>query len=242
MSKVAIITGASRGIGRSIALTLAERGFATVINYAASAGNAEAVVHTIADAGGRAVAFKADVSSASEVRALFDEAEARFGGIDVLVNNAGIIIQAPLAEADDAQFDRQFAVNVRGTFNALREAAKRLRDGGRIVNFSSTTLALNPPGYGIYNATKGAIEGLTRVLAKELGPRGITVNAIAPGPVDTELFMAGKSDADIGRMAGMAPLGRIGQPPEIAEVVAFLVSPEAGWVNGQVIRVNGGIG
>jgi len=185
---------------------------------------------------------QADVSSAGDVRRMFDKAEHAFGGLDVLVNNAGVMTPGLLAEADDEQFDRHFAVNVRGTFNGLREAAKRLRDNGRIVSFSSTTLALNAPGYGIYNATKGAVEGFTRVLAKELGPRGITVNAVAPGPVGTELFMAGKSEADVKRMAGMAPLGRIGNPQEIAEVVAFLVSPEAGWVNGQVVRVNGGIG
>ncbi len=148
----------------------------------------------------------------------------------------------PLAEASDEQFKRHFAVNVRGTFNGPREAARRPRDNGRIVNFSSTTLALNAPGYGISNGTKGAVEGFMRVLARELGARGITVNAVAPGAVETELFLNGKSEVEVKRVAGMAPLGRIGDPREIADVVAFLVSPEAGWVNGQVVRVNGGIG
>jgi 3-oxoacyl-[acyl-carrier protein] reductase len=241
MQKVAIVTGASRGIGRAVALTLAQRGFAVLVNYAGSARDAEEAVAAIAKAGGTAVAFKADVSSPVEIAALFDEAEHRFGGVDVLVNNAGVMGTSKLAEATDEDFDRHFAINVRGSFNAMREAARRLREGGRIINLSSTTLALNAPGYGIYNGTKGAIEGFTRVLAKELGSRKITVNAVAPGPVGTELFLNGKTEADVARMASMAPQNRLGQPGEIAEVVALLVSPEAGWVSGQVVRANGGI-
>jgi 3-oxoacyl-[acyl-carrier protein] reductase len=241
MQKVAIVTGASRGIGRAIALTLAQRGFAVLVNYAGATLDAEDAVSAITKAGGTAITFKADVPSPAEVAALFDEAERRFGGIDVLVNNAGVMAPSKLVDATDEDFDRHFAINVRGSFNAMREAARRLRDGGRIINLSSTTLALNAPGYGIYNGTKGAVEGFTRVLAKELGPRKITVNAVAPGPVKTELFLNGKSEADVARMAVMAPLNRIGQPGEIAEVVAFLASPEAGWVSGQVIRANGGI-
>jgi 3-oxoacyl-[acyl-carrier protein] reductase len=241
MQKVAIVTGASRGIGRAVALTLAQRGFAVLVNYAGSARDAEEAVAAIAKAGGTAVAFKADVSSPVEIAALFDEAEHRFGGVDVLVNNAGVMGTSKLAEATDEDFDRHFAINVRGSFNAMREAARRLREGGRIINLSSTTLALNAPGYGIYNGTKGAIEGFTRVLAKELGSRKITVNAVAPGPVGTELFLNGKTEADVARMASMAPQNRLGQPGEIAEVVALLVSPEAGWVSGQVVRADGGI-
>jgi len=242
MQKVAIVTGASRGIGRAVALTLAQHGFAVLVNYAGSARDAEEAVAAIAKADGTAVAFKADVSSRAEIAALFDEAERRFGGVDVLVNCAGVMgTPGKLAEATDEAFDRHFAINVRGSFNAMREAARRLRDGGRIINLSSTTLALNAPGYGIYNGTKGAVEGFTRVLAKELGSRKITVNAVAPGPVGTELFLNGKTEAEVARMASMAPQNRIGQPHEIAEVVAFLASPEAGWVSGQVVRVNGGI-
>lgn len=239
--QVAIVTGASRGIGRAIALRLAQKDNAVIVNYASNEAEAISVVQRIQDLGGRAHAVQADVSLAGDVRKLFDTADEVFGGVDILVNNAGVMQASPIADVDDEQFERHFAVNVRGVFFALREAAKRLRDGGRIVNFSSTTLALNAPGYAVYNGTKGAVEGFTRGVAKELGARGITVNVVAPGPVETDLFLNGKSEADVQRMAGMAPLRRIGTPPEIADVVAFLTSAEAGWVNGQIIRVNGGI-
>jgi len=239
-SKVAIVTGGSRGIGRAVAERLASDGVAVAITYATSAESACEIVTSVRLAGGSAVAIRADVADAGQMDALFSQAESEFGGIDIVVTSAGIMGPALLAEATDVDFSDHVAVNIRGTFNVLRAAARRVRDGGRIVTFSSTTLALNAPGYGIYNATKGAVEGFTRVLAKELGPRGVTVNAVAPGPVETELFLAGKTAADVERLASLAPQHRIGQPVDIADAVALLVSVDAGWINGQIVRVNGG--
>lgn len=240
-SQVAIVTGGSRGIGRAIAEKLASDGVAVAVNYAASSEAARDIVTTIRQAGGRAVAIRADVADAEQVSALFDQVESELDGIDIVVTSAGIMRPALVAKATNKDFSEQVEVNIRGTFNALREAARRVRDGGRIVTFSSTTLALNAPGYGIYNATKGAVEGLTRVLAKEVGSRGVTVNAVAPGPVETELFLTGKTEAEVQRLAGLSPQHRIGRPVDIANVVSLLVSPQAGWINGQVIRVNGGV-
>ena len=240
-AKVAIVTGGSRGIGRAVAERLASDGNAVAVTYVSSAQAAQELVGTVQDGGGRAVAIRADVSDAVQVQALFEQTESKFGGVDIVVAAAGIMRPALLVQATDTDFTEHVQVNIRGTFNILREAARRVRDGGRIITFSSTTVALNAPGYGIYNATKGAVEGFTRVLAKEVGPRGITVNAIAPGPVETELFMAGKSVADVQRMADLAPQHRIGQPVDIAGAVALLVSADAGWINGQIVRVNGGI-
>jgi len=240
-AKVALVTGASRGIGMAVAERLARDGFKLIINYSGDAAPAEALVRKLEDAGGRAFAVKADISDPSAVRKMFDAAEAAFGGIDVLVNNAGIMTLAPIADTDDASFDRHIAVNLKGTFNTLREAAKRLRAGGRIVNFSSTVVGMLMPTYGVYVATKAAVEGLTSVLAKELRGRYITVNAVAPGPTATDLFLKGKPQEVVDRMAKMAPLERLGQPSDIADVVSFLAGPDAAWVNGQVLRVNGGI-
>jgi len=239
--KVAIVTGASRGIGAEIAKRLAADGFAIAVNYASSASEAEILVAQIKVDGGHAVAIKADVSSAADVRRLFEETEQQLGKVDVLVNNAGVLKTMPLAETSDELFEQTFAINARGTFNTLREAATRLNEGGRIVNFSSTTLTLNLPGYAIYNATKAAVESFTHVFAKELRGRNITVNAVAPGPVATELFLHGKSEEQIQQFAKMPPLQRLGQPEDIANVVSFLVGPDAGWVNGQILRANGGL-
>jgi len=239
--KVALVTGASRGIGSSVAERLARDGFTLIVNYAESAAPAEELVRKIERAGGRALAAKADISDAGSVRRMFDAAEAAFGGVDVLVNNAGIMTLAPIADTDDASFDRHIAVNLKGTFNTLREAAKRLRSGGRIINFSSSVVGMLMPTYGVYAATKAAVEAMTRVLAKEVRGRNITVNAVAPGPTATELFLKGKPQDVVDRMAKMAPLERLGQPGDIADVVAFLAGPGAAWVNGQVLRVNGGI-
>jgi 3-oxoacyl-[acyl-carrier protein] reductase len=174
------------------------------------------------------------------VRMLFDRAEAEFGPVDVLVNNAGIAKTTPLVEVTDEEYQRLIAVNLTGTFNGMREGAKRVRDGGRIINFSTSIIGNYIPTYGVYAATKAAVEALTHVLAKELGGRKVTVNAVAPGPVATELFLTGKSDELIQRLTKDIPLGRLGEPDDIARVVSFLASPESGWINGQVIKANGG--
>ncbi|KXU94305.1 3-ketoacyl-ACP reductase [Caballeronia megalochromosomata] len=239
--RVAIVTGASRGIGAAIARRLARDGFAVAVNYAASAREADALVAELREAGSAAIAVKADVAKADDVRRMFETVESELGKVDALINNAGVLKTTPLADTSDALYDQTFDINVRGTFNTLREAAARINAGGRIVNFSSTTLALNMPGYAIYNATKAAVESFTHVFAKELRGRGITVNAVAPGPVATSLFLDGKTDEQIAAFSKMAPLERLGQPDDIASVVAFLVGADAGWVNGQVLRANGGI-
>jgi 3-oxoacyl-[acyl-carrier protein] reductase len=240
-NKVAIITGASRGIGAAIAERLASDGFTVVINYSGNAAPAEELARKIEQKGGKALTAKADVSDAEAVRRMFDAAEEAFGGVDVLINNAGIMTLAKLADADDANFDRQISVNLKGTFNTLREAGKRLRDGGRIVNFSTSVVGLKLESYGVYAATKAAVETLTAIMSKEMRGRSITVNAVAPGPTATDLFLNGKSDELIERMSKMNPLERLGTPDDIAASVAFLVGPDGGWINGQVLRSNGGM-
>ena len=227
--RVAIVTGASKGIGRAAAIRLAADGFAVIVNYSSSPAAADEVVADIEAAGGRALA------------ALFDAAEQDFGGSDVLVNNAGVMTLIPLTEMDDATFERHIAVNLTGTFYGIREAGRRLRDGGRIINFSSSVIGAYGPRYGGYAASKGGVEAMTHVASKELGSRGITVNAVAPGPVETEMFMHGKSEELVQSIVRGIPLGRLGQPDDIAPVVSFLASPEGGWVNGQVLRANGGM-
>jgi 3-oxoacyl-[acyl-carrier protein] reductase len=240
-NKVAIVTGASRGIGAAVAERLARDGFTVVVNYAGSQAPAEALVRKIEAAGGKAITAQADVADPAAVTRMFDAAETAFGGVDVLVNNAGIMKLAPIAQSDDALFDSQIAVNLKGSFNTLREAARKLRDGGRIVNFSTSVVGLKLETYGVYVATKAAIEGITPILAKELRGRNITVNAVAPGPVATELFLTGKSPELIERTAKMNPLERLGTPEDIAATVSMLVGPDGGWINGQVLRPNGGL-
>ena len=240
-TQVAIVTGASRGIGAAVARRLANDGFAVVVNYASSATEADALIAELKATGAQAIAVKADVSKADDVRRMFETSEQQLGKVDVLVNNAGVLKTVPLADTSDALFDQTVDINLRGTFNTLREAAARMNDGGRIVNFSSTTLALNMPGYAVYNATKAAVEAFTHVFAKELRGRNITVNAVAPGPIATSLFLDGKTEEQIQTFAKMPPLQRLGQPDDIASVVSFLAGPDAAWVNGQILRANGGI-
>lgn len=239
--KVALVTGASRGIGAAIAQRLAQDGFAVVVNYAGNAAAAQAVVQAILSSGGKAVACQADVSDPAAVINLFDRAEAAFGGVDVLINNAGVMALTPLGRADDQHISVHIDINLKGTLHTLREASKRLRDGGRIVNFSSSVVGLKLENYGVYAATKAAVEALTAIMAKEMRGRNINVNAVAPGPTATDLFLSGKSEELIERMAKMPPLERLGTPEDIAAAVAFLVGPDAGWINGQTLRANGGV-
>jgi 3-oxoacyl-[acyl-carrier protein] reductase len=239
--RTAIVTGGSRGIGAAIVQRLAADGFAVAVNFAGNAAEAEAQVHKIVAAGGKAIAIQADVSSGADVRRLFDETEAAFGGVDVLVNNAGIMQLAKIADADDDLFDRQVAVNLKGVFNGMREAAKRLRSGGRVISFSSSVVGLYQPTYGVYAATKAAVETMTHVLANELRGRNITVNTVSPGPTATDLFLNGKPPELVDRISKAAPLERLGQPEDIAGVVSFLAGPDGAWINGQVLRANGGV-
>jgi 3-oxoacyl-[acyl-carrier protein] reductase len=237
-TKTAIVTGASRGIGASIAERLARDGFNVVINYSSDAAPADALAAKI---GAAAIAIKGDVADPAAMRALFEATEAKFGGVDVLVNNAGIMQLANFADATDAQFDRQFDVNVKGTFNTMREAAKRLRNGGRVINFSTSVVGTRFETYGIYAATKAAVETMTAIMAREMRGREITVNAVAPGPTATELFLKGKPPELVDRIAKMNPLERLGTTDDIANAVAFLAGPEGGWINGQTLRANGGM-
>lgn len=239
--RVALVTGASRGIGAAVAARLARDGFAVMVNYAGNTALAEEVVRGIVWAGGMAEAVQGDVADPAAVRALFGQTEQRFGGVDVVVNAAGILMQAPLTESDDTLFDRQVAVNLKGTFNVLREAGNRVRTGGRIITLSTSVVGLKLETYGVYAATKAAVETLTVILSKELRGRGITVNAVAPGPTATDLFLKGKSLELIDRLAKLPPLERLGTPEDIAAAVAFLSGPDGGWINGQTLRSNGGI-
>jgi 3-oxoacyl-[acyl-carrier protein] reductase len=239
--KVALVTGSSRGIGRAIAQRLSSDGAKVVVNYAGSADKANELVATIEASAKEAIAVQADVGKVGDIQRLFDQTIERFGRLDILVNNAGTTFYKAIAQVTEEEFDRIFAINVKGTFFACQQATQHLADGGRIINFSTTVTTLMLPTYGAYAATKGAVEQITRVLAKELGGRGITVNVVSPGPTDTELFSADKSEEQIQRFTQMAALGRLGQVQDIADVVAFLASEDARWITGQNIRVNGGV-
>ncbi|WP_432186174.1 SDR family oxidoreductase [Streptomyces sp. Tue6028] len=239
--RVAIVTGGSRGIGRETAERLAAQGYAVVVNYASNGTEADKAVLAITEAGGRAIAVRADVADESAVAGLFDAAELAFGGVDVVVHAAGSMTLAPLVDLDLEVLDRMHRTNVRGTFVVDQQAARRLREGGALVNISSSVLGLALPGYTAYAASKGAVEAMTLILARELRGRDVTVNAVAPGPTATELFLDGKDEETIAWMAAQPPLERLGTPEDIASLVAFIASPAGHWVNGQVVRANGGI-
>lgn len=239
--RVAIVTGASRGIGAAIAQRLARDGFTVVINYAGNTAEAETLAEALEKAGGHALTAQADVSDPSAVARMWEAAETAFGGVDVLVNNAGIMKLATIAEGDDVLFDSQVAINLKGPRNTMKLAATRLRDGGRIINLSSSVVGLYQPTYGVYAATKAGVEAMTHVLARELRGRNITVNAIAPGPTATALFLDGKPQSVVDTLSKLAPLERLGHPEDIANAVAFLAGPDGAWINGQILRANGGI-
>ncbi len=240
MTKTAIVTGASGGLGSAVAKRLANDGFAIAVNYSGNAGPAEKVVAQLKAAGAQAIAVQADMTSPEDVENLFKQTLAAFGGIDVVVHCAGIMPLFPVAGGDVATFDKVIAINLRGTFLVLGQAAQHVSSGGRIIVFSTSVIAKSIPTYGAYIASKAGVEGLVHVLANELRGRNITVNAVAPGPVPTELFLKGKTEAQINEFKKMPPLERLGRPEDIAGVVSFLAGSDGGWVNSQVVRANGG--
>ncbi|NOW05593.1 SDR family oxidoreductase [Clostridium beijerinckii] len=238
--KVAIITGASRGIGSAIARQLSELGAKVVVNYSNNAVKAEEVVEEITKSGEQAVAIKADVSNIKDVERLFSETITKFGKVDILVNNAGVILYKLLSDVTEEEFDKLFNINVKGTYFACQQAMKHMEDNGRIINFSTSVVGSMFPTYSVYAATKGAVEQITRQLAKEFGPKKITINAVAPGPINTELFNVGKTDEQIEAIRQMNSFGRIGEPDDVANAIEFLVSDKAQWITGQTLRINGG--
>ncbi|PRY39490.1 SDR family oxidoreductase [Umezawaea tangerina] len=241
-ARVAIVTGGSGGIGRAVVDRLAADGFNVAVHYSGNRARAAEAVDAAVERGVQAVAVGGDVADEEAMGGLFDEVESTFGGVDVVVNTAGVMVLDPIEHFDLAALDRMHRVNIRGTFVVSQLAARRLREGGALVNFSTSVTRLQMPTYGPYVASKAAVEGLTLILARELRGRGITVNAVAPGPTATPLFLDGKSDEEVERLSKAAPLERLGRPEDVADVVSFLAGPSARWVNGQVLFANGGIG
>ncbi|MEU1304957.1 SDR family oxidoreductase [Streptomyces shenzhenensis] len=238
--RVAIVTGGSRGIGREVVTRLAADGLAVVVGYAGNKDRAEEAADAVRQAGGRAVAVRADVADENAVTALFDTAEQEFGGVDVVAHVAGKMVLQPLVDFDLAVLDDMHRTNIRGTLVVAQQAARRLRPGGALIMFSSSIVVQATPAYGPYAASKGAVEALTLILARELRGRDVTVNAVAPGPTVTDLFLEGRDQATIDRLASLAPLERLGTPADMAGVVSFLAGSEGRWINGQIIRANGG--
>lgn len=238
--KVVLVTGASRGIGRLIAERFAQAGAKVIINFTRSESMAAEAVAAIRSKGGEAAAIQADISRVTEVERLFRETLRIYGRLDVLVNNAGLMITKPLDQVTEEEFDQLFAVNVKGTFFACQQAARHMSPNGRIINFSTSVTGSMFPAYSVYAGTKGAVEQFTRQLSKELGPKGITINAVAPGPVNTELFTQGKSPEQIEAIVRLNAFGRLGEPADITGAVLFLAGEESQWITGQTIRVNGG--
>lgn len=239
--RVSLVIGGSGGIGRAVAERLAAVGMDVVVHYAGSQDRARHTVEAISNAGGNAVALGGDVADEAAMRSLFAQTEERFGGIDVVGNTAGIMLLAPVADLNLTDLDRMHRVNIRGTFVISQLSARRVRPGGALINFSTSVTRLQQPGYGAYAASKGAVEAMTLILARELRGRDVTVNVVAPGPTATPLFLEGKPQDVVDGIAALAPLGRLGTPEDIAETVAFLAGPHGRWTNGQVLYANGGI-
>lgn len=239
-ARVAVVTGGSGGIGRAVCARLAADGMSVVVHYVGNEAKAKETVEAITSAGGVATALPADVAEENDVAALFEQTEKLYGGVDVVVNTAGIMLLAPIAEQTLDDFDRMQRTNVRGTFVVSQQAARRVRTGGAVINFSSSVVRLQQPTYGAYAGGKAAVEAMTLILARELAGRDVTVNAVAPGPTATPLFLDGKPQEVVDHLASLAPLQRLGTPDDIAEAVAFLAGPGR-WINGQVLYANGGI-
>lgn len=240
-NKTAIITGSSRGLGKKTAIALAKQGANVVVNYNSNESEALSTVNEILSDGGNAIAIKADVSKSEDVNHLFEKTVEHFGRIDIVVNNAGIMVTKFLKDFSEEEFDKQFSINVKSVFLMMKKASETLEQNGRIINISSSTSRLMMPGYAVYSATKSAVEQMTRVFAKEIGSKGITVNAVLPGPIKTELFLNGKSDELISRIASLSAFNRIGEIEDIIPIILFLSSNDSQWITGQNIGINGGM-